>query len=216
MTIQLFGTTIKQTAQNTYDLKGVFTAAGSKPADRPNYWLTSKQAKDYIKLLTVRYNANAGIPAFEQNQRVISVTQGSGVNGGGTFVCRELVYAYAMWVSVEFLDAVIQAFDALATNQLDQAVAIAQSTLESGFAKREPNNANALSVILGLTVYQSQFYYAHLMAKGLLTRKRFKDGQSHYRPVDENAEWFAGMNRHTVLFNDKILPFFEDFEPDMG
>lgn len=55
-----------------------------------------------------------GIPSLEQNQqltegKVVRVVHGG--NQGGTYVCKELIYAYATWVSPNFFLLVLRTFD---------------------------------------------------------------------------------------------------------
>lgn len=61
----------------------------------PSYWLTNAQARALVEEL-----ATTGIP-------VVTV-EGA---GGGTYVAKELVYAYAMWISPAFHLKVIRAYD---------------------------------------------------------------------------------------------------------
>ncbi len=44
---------------------------------------------------------------------------------GGTWVSKEVVYAYAMWISAEFMLRVIRAYDALVNGRLEDAARIA-------------------------------------------------------------------------------------------
>lgn len=92
-----------------YCLNDLHRASGGEPRHKPDNWLRNQQAIELIDEL----NASQ-IREAQNNQQVIHV-----LNGVGTFVCRELVYAYAMWVSAKFHLAVIRAFDALRSGSLN-------------------------------------------------------------------------------------------------
>jgi hypothetical protein len=78
-------------------------AAGGERRHGPSLWLENQQAQELAQELS-----DTGIP--------VSVVKGG--PGQGTYVCKELVYAYAMWISAKFHLQVIRTFDAVATGQL--------------------------------------------------------------------------------------------------
>jgi len=79
-----------------YLLNDLHKAAGNQSKHRPSYFLAGQQIQELIAELE-----KDGIPAIYKKQRI------------GTYACKELVYAYAMWISPKFHLHVIRAFDAM-------------------------------------------------------------------------------------------------------
>jgi hypothetical protein len=104
--------TIRTDDQGRFSLNDLHKAAGEESRHRPRYWQEGQQAQSLIAELD-----KDGIPSI------------SAKPGVGTYVCKELVYAYAMWISAAFQLKVIRAFDALATGNNDKA---------KGFATARP------------------------------------------------------------------------------
>ena len=95
---------------NLYNLNDLHKASGNKVGHKPANWLQLKQTQELIAELT-----NDGIPSLKQNQQVIEVIHGG--QNRGTFVCKELVYAYATWISPRFFLQVLRTFDAVISAQ---------------------------------------------------------------------------------------------------
>lgn len=93
------GTLVRQDAAGRFCLNDLHRASGGEKRHGPSYWLTNAQARALIDEL-----ATTGIPVVTQEGAA-----------GGTYVVRELVYAYAMWISPAFNLRVIRAYDALVT-----------------------------------------------------------------------------------------------------
>ena len=77
---------------------------------------------------------------MEENQQVIQVVKGG--NKRGTYACKELVYAYATWISAKFFLQVIRTFDAVISGSLQPK--LAQTTV----ADRTPLR-QAVSALVG-------------------------------------------------------------------
>ena len=93
-----------------YNLNDLHQASGALTKHKPANWLRLQQTQELITELT-----DAHIRASKQKQQVIEVIKGG--NNQGTFVCKELVYAYATWISPKFFLQVLRTFDAVMTAQ---------------------------------------------------------------------------------------------------
>ena len=101
-------TYVRQDEHGRFSLNDLHQAAGGDPSIRPGEWLRNKQT---VELAAEISASTAGISAIESRTG----------NNGGTYVARELVYAYAMWISPAFNLKVIRTFDALVTGKLGPA-----------------------------------------------------------------------------------------------
>ena len=97
-------TFIRQDDEGRYCLNDLHKASGGRPEHRPGHFLRNKQTKALIKEM-----GGAQICA--------SVIHG---DGGGTFAAKELIYAYAMWISAAFALKVIRGYDSMVQAQMDK------------------------------------------------------------------------------------------------
>jgi len=136
-------TTIRQDAQGRYCLNDLHMAAGGIPHHRPSKWLANKQAQALISEMASKpefglaQSPNSGSGPTELEARIRASLPGDyqaripawvepvktdkpKTGLPATFVVKELVYAYAMWISPAFHLKVIRAYDALVTGEYIQ------------------------------------------------------------------------------------------------
>ncbi|WP_181155077.1 phage antirepressor KilAC domain-containing protein [Burkholderia multivorans] len=94
--LTITGVAIRTDAEGRYCLNDLHRAAGGEKRHQPSDWLKLQQTNDLVAELA---DAIPGIPGIQSKQ------------GLGTFVVKELVYAYAMWISPAFHLKVIRAYD---------------------------------------------------------------------------------------------------------
>jgi hypothetical protein len=107
-TLNIASTPIRQDDAGRFCLNDLHKAAGGDNRHRPKYWLENQQTQELIEQLREEMT-EGGNPPSTQNQQVIEPVSvfkgGSGLQG--TYVCKELVYAYAMWRKLQRGDQVM-------------------------------------------------------------------------------------------------------------
>jgi len=91
-----------------YSLNDMHRASGSDKKHQPAFFMRNQETKDLIKEVEVTDNIKA----------VKRVQGGNDKSKQGTYVCKDLVYRYAMWISPKFALLVIRTFDKLVTGEL--------------------------------------------------------------------------------------------------
>lgn len=113
--ITISDTSIHQDSHGRYSLNDLHKASGGEQRHQPRYWLALQQTTELIDEIV-----NSGITLFPPTETKRGCR-------GGTYVCKELVYSYAMWISAAFALKVIRAYDSIVTGRTHP-VAPEQST----------------------------------------------------------------------------------------
>ena len=126
--LSISDTAIRQDSDGRYCINDLHKAAGGEKRHQPSNWLQLQQSCELIEeLANPLIFSVPGIPGTDRinNLAPVSVIR-SLAEQQGTFVVKELVYAYAMWISPKFHIRVIRAFDALVSGDTAKAEAIAR------------------------------------------------------------------------------------------
>ena len=100
-------TYVRQDEQGRFSLNDLHQAAGGEEHHKPSRFTRTDTFTALVEALRPEMASDP----------VVAVSTGK----PGTYVARELVYAYAMWISPAFHLQVIRTFDALATGRMGQA-----------------------------------------------------------------------------------------------
>ena len=111
--ISIDGAVIHHDRHGRFCLNDLHQASGGERKNQPQYFLDNVKTQELVQELIT-----TGIP-------VLPVEVINGGNNRGTYVVKQIVYAYAMWISAKFHLKVINSFDALINHrqQLPQSFA---------------------------------------------------------------------------------------------
>ena len=98
---------VRTDSEGRYHLNDLHKASGGEDKNKPSHWFNNKQTQELVELLNGRNSAS------------LSVVTKDG-RGGGTYVCKQLVYSYAMWLSAEFNLKVIDAYDGVVQREREE------------------------------------------------------------------------------------------------
>ena len=230
MTIHIAGLTIEQSSNGLYSINDLHKASGGLAKHRPSQWLRLQATLSLVSFLESQ-------ALNQQSKNVIETVSGRDVRSQeinqhipigdiqGTFVCREMVVAYATWISPQFFAHVIRTFldvvDGVYARVAEQDRIIEEKTLQldiftgelASMRKRDPRAPETLPVITGIEARNCKAMFDQLVEHGYLTANEYYPARIQYKPTQlaMDAGIIAGVKNRTVLFNREVLTVLEGF-----
>ena len=102
-------------------------AAGGAEKDEPNRYARTDGFRNLIAAIRNEYESN---PAKNGGKDWVTPCMTAGGRNGGTYVVKEMVYAYAMWVNADFHLKVIRVFEEYATKGMVMKPEVAQQAFD--------------------------------------------------------------------------------------
>ena len=99
-----------------YSLNDLHRASGNDKKHQPSNFMRNKETKALVEELKSECSSSSNMMNKEPVRAVRGVQENN--KPQGTYVCRDLVYRYAMWISPKFALLVIRTFDKLVTGEL--------------------------------------------------------------------------------------------------
>ncbi|MGH8032506.1 MAG: KilA-N domain-containing protein [Luteimonas sp.] len=112
-------TQIRQDVVGRYCLNDLHQASGGESRHRPGNWLMLEKTKELIAEVQNPSGIPGGVAGIPATGEPVVTLQGGLIQG--TYAVKELVYAYAMWISAAFHLHVIRAYDALVMASIEEA-----------------------------------------------------------------------------------------------
>lgn len=97
-----------------FSLNDLHKASGGKAKHKPAFFLRNEETKALIAEIE---KENYELQICNSKKIAVKIIQGKGKQQG-TYVCKELVYRYAMWISPKFSLMVIRALDKMLQDKL--------------------------------------------------------------------------------------------------
>lgn len=123
---------VRQDEDGRYCLHDLHKASGALEKHQPAFFMRNKQTKDLIDEIERSANLQIDQTHSANLHSAVKIVKGGDVLKQGTYVVKELVYSYAMWISAKFHLMVIRAYDAMVMKLLgsksDQALIADKTT----------------------------------------------------------------------------------------
>ena len=220
MTIHIANLTINQSSNGLYSINDIHRASGGLAKHQPAAWMRLQSTTNLIRLM------ESQVINQQSKNLVVETIEGRNYGGNsGTFVCRKLVVAYALWISTEFFSHVLDVFldvvDGVYARVAEQDRIIEAKTLQldlftgelASMRKRDPRSPETLPVITGIEARNCKAMFDQLVEHGYLTANEYYPARIQYKPTQKatDAGIIAGVKNRTVLFNREVLTVLEGF-----